>query len=402
MTSPPDPADPRVMTGAAWDDLCRALEGARQIVLGPDVPDSPQLRAEGLRYLTRFLEAGIRSCVAYADPDHPEFCRMIEREMTWGLDCPDCLYLYAPVRGGARYRIAGTRGGANHLDIQVNYGHFAFGDITKWGTLSSLSGLDLEVGPDGRFELLLSDEPATGNALQLGPDAEFVLVRQYFDDWENEAPADLSIERLDAPPTAPPPRTDQMAARLERLTTWIRQGGQLWQNMSRGLVEGSSNRLNVFKPPDADARGGLPGQAYGMGGFRCEPDEALLIEFAPPRCRHWSVSLASWYWETVDYATRQSSLNGHQSRLDADGVFRGVVAHDDPGVPNWLDPGGHVVGTLAARFLMADAAPEVGLRVVKAADLRAHLPEDTPRVTPQQRAEQLDRRRRAVWARYRR
>ena len=83
-----DLGDPRIETGAAWDAFCRALEASKQIVLGEGVPDSPQLRAEGFRYLTRFLEAGIRTCVEYTDSDHPEFCRMIERGMTWGLDCP--------------------------------------------------------------------------------------------------------------------------------------------------------------------------------------------------------------------------------------------------------------------------------------------------------------------------
>jgi hypothetical protein len=139
-----------------------------------------------------------------------------------------------------------------------------------------------------------------------------------------------------------------------------------------------------------------------MGGFHCEPGEALIVAFTPPPCHHWSVSLATWYWESVDYATRQASLNGHQARLDAEGVFRAVVAHDDPGVPNWLDPGGHVRGTLAARFLLAEQAPEVEIRSVPLADLRAHLPDDTPRVTPAERAAALERRRRAVWARYRR
>ncbi len=397
-----DPADPRVMKGESWDVLCDALRSAARIVTGPEVPASPQLRAEGFRYLTRFLEAGIRSCVAYADPDHPELCRMIERNATWGLDCPDCLYLYAAVRGDAVYCISGSRGSANHLDIQVNYGHFAFGDISQWGTISSRSGAGLEIGSDGNLELVLSAEERPGNLLRLAPNAELVLIRQYFDDWENEAPADLTIERVGGPASAPPPRTDQIATRLERLTSWLTRGAALWENMSRDLIQGSPNRLNVFKPPDEDARGGLPGQAYGMGGFRCEPGEAVLIEFAPPACRHWSVSLASWYWESVDYATRQSSLNGHQARLDADGVFRGVIAHADPGVPNWLDPAGHTQGTIAARFLLADAAPEVSVRVLPLAELRSQLPADTPRVGPAERAAALRRRRRAVWARYRR
>ena len=389
------------MSGEAWDDLCEALRRARRLVVGAGVPDSPQLRAEGFRYLTRFLQAGIRTCVEYADPEHPEFCRMIERHVTWGLDCPDCLYLYAPVRGGARYRIHGALGSANHVDVQVNHGHFAFGDISKWGTLASRATPELAPGPDGRFELWLSPEPRAGSWLPLDARASFVLVRQYFADWERELPADLVIEREGGEPTAPPPRTDEMAARLERLVQWLDDGGALWEKMSRGLVEGSPNRLQVFRPPEGDASGGLAGQAYGMGGFRCEPDEALLIEFRPPACRHWSLSLASWYWETIDYGTRQSSLNAHQARLDPDGVLRAVVAHRDPGFANWLDPGGHRQGTLAARFLRADSAPEVAIRSLPAADLGSALPAGAPRVTPAERRAELARRRRAVWARYR-
>ncbi len=389
-------------TGQAWDALCDALRRSRRIVLGDGVPDSPRLRAEGFRYLTRFLEAGIRSCVAYADPDHPEFCRMIERHVTWGLDCPDCLYLYAPVRGDAEYRISGTRGSARHLEVQVAYGHFACGDISKWGTLSSLSGLDLEVDADGRIEISLSAGERPGSWLRLGPEAGFVLVRQYFADWDNEAPADLVIERVGGAASAPPPRPGEIAARLERLTTWMEKGAALWENMSRGLVEGSPNRLNVFQPPQDDARGGLVGQIYAMGGFRCDPGEALLLEFTPPVCRHWSVSLATWFWESVDYATRQSSLNGHQAQLDADGVFRAVIAHEDPGVPNWLDTAGHGAGTIAARFLLADAAPELRIRTAKLGDVRALLPDQTPPVCAAERRAALERRRRAVWARYRR
>jgi len=386
----------------AWDQFCETLRRAQRLVLDAGLPDSPRERAEGLRYLTRFLAAGINLCIEHADPDHPELCRMMDRGITWGLDCPDCLYLYASVRGGAAYRIWGARGSANHLDVQVNHGHFASGDIAAWGTIASLSGLELESAPDGSFELFLGGERRPRNWLPLAPGAEFVLLRQYFNDWEAERPADLQIERLGAPVPVPPPSANQMAARLARLCEWLEKGGALWERMSRGLLEGPPNVLQVFRPPADDAKGGLRGQAYGMGGFRCEPDEALVVELAPPACRHWSVSLASWCWESIDFATRQTSLNGHQARLDPDGAFRAVVAHQDPGIPNWLDTAGHRQGTLAARFLLASAAPEVRFRVVPHADVRSALPADTPRVTPAERAASLARRRHAALARYRR
>ena len=400
-SSPPvDPADPRVMSGEAWDALCDALKDARRLVLGEGVPDTPRDRAEGFRYLTRFLASGIAVCVEGADADHPAFGCLIAPTRKWGLDAPDCLYLYASVRGDASYRIHGTRGTANHIDIQVNHGHFASGDIASWGTIDSTNGLELEIGEDGSVEITLSAEERAGNQLRLAPNAEFVLVRQYFADWDAERPAELEIERVGAGVPVPGPRTDQIAARLDRLVEWLERGGALWEQMSRGLLAMEPNTLVVHLPENSDERAGMAGQAYGMGNFRCAPGEAVVVEFAPPPCHHWSVSLANRYWESLDYATHQSSLNGHQATLDADGVFRGVIAHEDPSVPNWLDATGCECGSIAARFLLAQRAPVPKLCVVPLERLRAELPADTPRVGPDEREAILARRRAAVWRRY--
>jgi hypothetical protein len=162
------------------------------------------------------------------------------------------------------------------------------------------------------------------------------------------------------------------------------------------------NSLFIHAPSDSDERAGMKGQAYGMGNFQCAPDEAVIIEFAPPACHHWSVSVANYWWESIDYALRQSSLNGHQARLDGDGRFRGVIAHVDPGVPNWIDPAGHGRGSLAVRFLAAADVPMPSLRRLPLARLRDELPADTPNVAAEARAETLRRRRHAVWRRFRR
>jgi hypothetical protein len=403
MTEPnADPADPRIMTGQAWEMFCDTLKRASQLVLGEGVPGAPRDRAEGFRYLTRLLAAGLVTCLEFADPDEPEFGRMVDHSMKWGLDCPDCLYLYATIRGDAAYRISGNRGTANHIDIQVNYGHFASGDISQWGAISSMNGLELRSGADGSFELFLGGDERPGNWLRLEPNAEFVLVRQYFNDWEREHPADVIIERIGAMHPAPPPRTDQIAARLERLCLWLERGGALWERMSKSALDLPPNSINIFLPQDSDQRAGLRGQAYGLGNFHCAPDEAVIIEFAPPQCRHWSVSLANWYWESLDFATRQTSLNGHQAALDGDGVFRGVIAHQDPGVTNWLDTAGHQRGTLTARFLLAGSSPEIRFRTVKRAELPSALPAGAARIDPVARAQALEARWRAVRRRYRR
>jgi hypothetical protein len=391
----------RASLDAEWDALCEALREARLRVGAEGAPDAPRDRAEGYRYLTRFLAAGIANCVAHADPDHPVFGRMIEYTMPWGLDSPDTLYLQAAVRGGTRYRIWGNRGSAHHIDLQVNFGHFAQGEIASWGTIDSIDGFDLAAAPDGSFELTLGEQPGSGNHLRLAPNAEFVLVRQYFADWERELPADLWIEREGAEWPIPPPGEAELAARLARLREWISKGGALWDRMSRGLLSMAPNTLLVHRTADAGERAGMRGQAYGMGNFHCEPDQAVIVEFRPPRCHHWSLSLANFWWEAVEYASRQSSLNQCQVHLDADGCLRAVIAQEDPGVPNWLDPAGNRRGTLAARFLRADAAPTPALRAVPLARLRDELPPETPRVAPEARAEALARRRRAVLRRFR-
>jgi hypothetical protein len=391
-----------IMSGDAWDQLLETLRGASRLVLGPDVPDDARHRAEGFRYLMRLLAAGLVTCVEFADADYPEFGRMVDPAMKWGLDCPDCLYLYATVRGDATYRIYGNRGSANHIDIQVNYGHFASGDIASWGTISSMNGLELGSDADGSFELFLGAAPRPNNWLALAPNAEFVLVRQYFNDWERERPADLYIERAGATYPAPPPTPQQIAARFARLREWMEKSAALWERMSKAALGMPANSLNVYLPQDSDQRAGMRGQAYGIGNFHCAADEAVIVEFTPPACRHWSVSLANWYWESLDFATRQTSLNGHQAVLDREGVFRGVIAHGDPGVANWLDTSGLASGTLTARFLLADAAPEIAFRVVKLSELSPALPPDTPRVGAATRAQQIDARRRAVLRRYRR
>jgi hypothetical protein len=395
-------ADGRVTSGRIWQELCDTLRDASHLVLGEGAPDDAVDRAEGFLYLTRLLANGINVCVELADPDHPEFGRMIEFPSRWGLDSPDCLYLYASVRDGARYRLFGRPGGANHLDIQVNFGHFASGDIASWGTVASLSGPQLERGPDGTIEVAIGGEPRDRNWLPLAPDAEFLLVRQYFADWENEPPADLYVERTDATGAVPRLHPDELLRRLDRLRDWMTRGGALWDAMSRGMLGLPPNHV-IFHQADASAeRAGLRGQAYGMGNFTCAPDEAVVVEFTPPPCRHWSVSLADRWWESIDYASRQSSLNGHQARLDGDGVFRGVIAHADPGVANWLDTAGHERGTLAIRFLLPETETHPRLRAVKLVDLSSSLPADTPRVSPAQRAATLSARRRAVWRRFRR
>jgi len=233
-------------------------------------------------------------------------------------------------------------------------------------------------------------------------DARTLQIRQNFLDWENERPADFLVERVGAAAVRPAVRTDEIEARLDLLRRWFSEGGALWKRLSAGVLEREPNVVDAFAIPSDSEHTGLEGQIYCQGSFQCAPDQAVIVEFAPPPCRHWSLSLADPYWESIDFFVRQSSLNAHQARLDGDGVFRAVIAQVDPQVPNWLDPAGHERGIVFGRFILAEGeAPRPSTRRVGLATLRDALPSDTPRVTPEERAAALRRRRDAAIRRYR-
>jgi hypothetical protein len=61
---------------------------------------------------------------------------------------------------------------------------------------------------------------------------------------------------------------------------------------------------------------------------------------------------------TYDYANRRVALNRKQTRLLPDGSFRMVLAHRDPGVPNWIDTEGRPFGIVFWRFFLPEGEIE--------------------------------------------
>ena len=110
--------------------------------------------------------------------------------------------------------------------------------------------------------------------------------------------------------------------------------------------------------------------------------------------------MGNFWWESLDYAYRHTSLNGFQAHLDPDGRFRAVVAHRDPGVANWLDTCGHARGPMLFRWIVADHAPEPTCTVVPFAEVHQHLPEGTRTVSPAERQAIIATRRDGVLRRF--
>ena len=104
--------------------------------------------------------------------------------------------------------------------------------------------------------------------------------------------------------------------------------------------------------------GGQSTNLYAGGIFELGPEDALIVEnrfgIEP---QYAGFHLANLWGESLDFANHQSSLNGSQAERDEDGVIRYVVAHRDPGVPNWLDTTGHPEGFLTPRWAYTETPP---------------------------------------------
>ena len=137
-------------------------------------------------------------------------------------------------------------------------------------------------------------------------------------------------------------------------------------------------------------------QAY----FDLADDEALVVEVTPPECEYWMIALHNHWMETLDYVHHQATLNCHSAQLEPDGSVRFVIAHHDPGVANWLDTAGHSNGAMILRCVRTTTAPTPRGRVVSFENIASALPADTKRLTADERASILDRRRRAVHERF--
>ncbi len=257
------------------------------------------------------------------------------------MDCPDAAYTGAAIRPDATYRIRGRRSTVRYLGFQVMSGIDNSGNVVAD---------DLDLGPDGTFEIVLSADTAdraTGWPCPTGPRRRSSSDSSSTTGTPRSRP-ELEIECLDAagptgPPARPTPsRPPGWPASSRALGEFVEASVGFWLDVEEG---GRAQGVNVFRQPAALTDMGAAAENVSVwGSWELDDDEALVIEVTPPEALYWSVSLGNYWWETIDYANHQSSLNGHQAVLDDDGVFRAVVAGHDPGVANWLDTAGQPPG----------------------------------------------------------
>jgi hypothetical protein len=386
-------SDEDLISGAAFEAMVAGLRGAADLVGSARAPTSPIDRAAGYRHLLVLLSLAIDEALRPSDPYDPFFAPAnVDAVLKWGMDCPDAAYTGAALRGDATYRVRGRRGTVRYLGFQV-----------MSGIESSVNVVadDLDIAADGSFEITLSAIEHPGNWMALSERTSSLVVRQFFYDWDTEVPAELQIECLEPGPSWPDPQSLSpagVARQLAAIGEFLEASIAFWLDVEEG---GRAQGINVFRQPASLTTMGAAAENVSVwGSWELDENQALVIEVTPPNALYWSVSLGNHWWETIDYANRQSSLNGHQAVIDDDGVFRAVVAHTDPGVANWLDTAGHRQGPMIFRWVRAEGAPVPTTHVGTMDQLVRALPSGTARLDPVERRAALGRRRAAVRRRF--
>jgi hypothetical protein len=331
---------------------------------------------------------------------HPTFVPCCGYFQHLGSPNPDTVYRRAPVDDSATYRLTGERGDAWQVTIMP------FTEMMMGFTPFDLT--EVARGPDGRFDVLVSQErPAgyDGDWWPLEPGTASLWIRSVSDRWGEERDPRIAITRVDEPARGRP-SSDAIRRQLGALGFMVERIVEYGMTHVDELIDqGFVNRL---KTVDYGNSGAMPLQHYHEGVFQLADDEALVVEARlPAGADYFSWSLTDRMLVTLDWTHAQTSLNRSQAvverdGVDAEGVLRAVVSTTDPGVANWMDTTGYRTGVVQCREIGSVEVPELTAQVVPLTSLREHLPADTAFVTPEERASALLTRRtgfqlRSLW-----
>ena len=442
------PAQTEESLEKGWAKFMQGLATAQESLTDPAAfppPPSDRNLAEGYRYLLahlgRILETELRQ-----DPRYPEFFRSVDMLRKWTGENPDAMYLKAPLEATGFYRITGQLADPGEWRTSerglpgpkapriVTFQTItsipgATGDLAEMAscrnqTLDFANSFDLMLDSENRFEILLGPErpkkhkgnflltraslacPATGKTATR--DARWLSIREIFSDWEREIPLEMEIVRLDAVGEKRPPITTKfISEKLEEIGRQLPNQIRFWQLVQeialevRRDVNGDGKRalpINGINPPAPPfTAGGVAGarQLYAAGLFHIAQDEALVVKVTAPVEPHYiGFQLNNFWFEGPDQQNYTSSLSGHQLPIASDGSRYYVIAHQDPGVQGWVDTTGLKKGIHAMRFLFredppGDQAPTAKAALVKLEALGDILPADTPRISAEERQQEI-------------
>jgi Protein of unknown function (DUF1214) len=403
------PADEALRNG--WNRFCDQLKDAGDKVFKDANPGAPILRADAFRFLTQNLGQAFDLGLETKDPAYPQIHPFCTPTRKLGGDVADFTYRQAWIDGNHAYKITGKRGSARWFNLTVQGRRLEKIPGTDWPTLhepfgdipeTNIFGHQIKTDAEGNFELYIGGEQRPENWLPTTPGTRKLFIREAFDAWF-ETPTTLSIERIGMDSPRPIPTSDQMIEAMgwagDFLTGAMRDWPEHSWKYSGGVCDPAF--INQFPPDkfantDADAKRGR--MAANMI-WELQPDEALIVEM-DNHDGFWLFGMGNVFVGSMDFLHRPVSYTPTRTKLDSDNVVRFVIAHDDPGVHNWLDTQGFPSGNLTYRNLMSQNPTNFRTQLVKRAEVLAALPPGTAMVNKDERVKQLQDRYHSIKLRY--
>jgi len=323
------------------------IANTRQLVLSD--AQSEQEAVEGMRWVMR-LAAQASELAGDANPALPHFQRMDTLKRKLGGDNPDAEYEHAWIDGKYDYIITGNVGSVRYLGLTINAGQGA----NPRRNVGYISDKMLTKDEDGNFTLILAkQEPSDpGDWIKIPEDASGILVRQYIADRNTEILATLNISVYGEQPDYAPVTDSDMAGLIEGASYALLKLSTLHRYILPKLMEQTNTFIRATSENFGDDIAGTD-NLYMLGSYQLNDNEALLVKVHPPQTRYWNLALESRWHELNDYLHRPISLTLEEVEHGADGSVEFVVAHEDPGHPNWLDTSGHNFGFMTLRWLDA-------------------------------------------------
>jgi hypothetical protein len=172
----PSEAERRVLSGETWSDFCDMLRAAGSVLEREGTPNDALTRAEGLRYLSRLVRAGLEAFVEHADPHAPQLRRTVHETVKMGADNPDSYYLNAEI-DGARSTCCGARRNTVHfLELATQIGSYGEGrGLPPAATSTAPSWCSMRMA---RFEVHIGPERKGPNWLRTVPETRTLIIRQ--------------------------------------------------------------------------------------------------------------------------------------------------------------------------------------------------------------------------------
>ncbi len=307
----------------------------------------------------------------------------------WGIDNPDSIYRVIPISGDEQYLIKGR---VYKRRMVENY-------FTLWDknmqTVGLLSGKDLHVDSDGCFTISVDSKPANGriNHIQSCPEAHEFYIRDVISDWSHDRPNELTVSRISNGVEEAP----QSELALSKLVTDYMHKWAL--NTTRWNNQALNKPANDFSfTIDRDSDGALRNQIYIMGHFLLpDRDTVLVLDIDMGGADYFIAPITNVWGTSNEIKQANGCLNKTQMTANTDGTYTVLLALDDPGVRNWLDPDNMHEGILTLRwaeFINDQALDSLGVksRLVKKSDLQKELPTSIKTISPEQREQALQKR----------